>query len=496
MVKLNLQLFAHKIDAIEELAGGTKKNTSNYVGIVDYLNGQGQDSSYAARKELANSLGIENYSGTADQNNQLLAMLKNGQTSNTQNIDKNTSVNASSGSTGGSSIHGVNQATVDKMNSTFQTSTAYQDAMKYTNELLQQLSSGRTSYTDQIKDLMDQIQNRDPFEYDVDKDVLFQQYLASSMASGKTAMQDTIGQASALTGGYGSSYATSAGNQQYNAYIQDAYNNLPEYYQMAMEAYQMEGEEMYNQLSMLNQADITEYQRLYDSWNANFSNAQTMYQNEYQKWSDEVANAFNYAGLANSDYWNNANYQQSAAQFEREMGYKYAALNQANEQWQKEYEMSQQEMTYKYDINGDGKVDINDKKVSDTPVLEDPNETQMKKALDAYNTGGMDELNKYLNSLPSNVNKDRIAEYVGNFGAYDTKENPLPYDQRTYTKQKDTWNGFLSIGSLYGRIDPDDVVVDHYGNPYTLEQLEAEGLAEDILEALSKLDEEEKWSRK
>ena len=458
MVKLNLQLFAHKIDAIEELAGGTKKNTSNYVGIVDYLNGQGQDSSYAARKELANSLGITNYSGTADQNNQLLAMLKNGQTSNTQNIDKNTSVNASSGSTGGSSIHGVNQATVDKMNSTFQTSTAYQDAMKYTNELLQQLSSGRTSYTDQIKDLMDQIQNRDPFEYDVDKDVLFQQYLASSMASGKTAMQDTIGQASALTGGYGSSYATSAGNQQYNAYIQDAYNNLPEYYQMAMEAYQMEGEEMYNQLSMLNQADITEYQRLYDSWNANFSNAQTMYQNEYQKWSDEVANAFNYAGLANSDYWNNANYQQSAAQFEREMGYKYAALNQANEQWQKEYEMSLQEMNHKYDVNGDGVIDSKDK---DAQIdYKEPSPAQYSEILRLLNEEGEDAMYKYVDTLGADVDVEAIHNHIKQYGRGTVSG-------RTFT--------FISPGEskrYAGKINH-GVFRDQYGNDYTLEEIEA-----------------------
>ena len=85
---------------------------------------------------------------------------------------------------------------------------------------------------------MTQIQNREDFEYDVDKDPLFQQALASAMNSGKTAMQDTIGQASALTGGYGSTYATSVGNQAYNAYIEDAYNNLPEYYNMALQAYQ------------------------------------------------------------------------------------------------------------------------------------------------------------------------------------------------------------------------------------------------------------------
>ena len=40
-----------------------------------------------------------------------------------------------------------------------------------------------------------------------------------------------------MTGGYGSTYATTAGNQAYNAFIEDAYDNLPQYYQMAMEAY-------------------------------------------------------------------------------------------------------------------------------------------------------------------------------------------------------------------------------------------------------------------
>ena len=196
----------------------------------------------------------------------------------------------------------IDQSTWDTLNSSFVASDAYNQAMQYTNELLEKLNSGKTSYTDQIKELMSQILNREDFEYDVDKDTLFQQALASAMGSGKSAMQDTIGQASALTGGYGSTYATSAGNQAYNAYIEDAYNNLPEYYNMALQAYQAEGQEMYQQLDMLNAADATEWGRTYDTWQSNFANAQQMYNQEYGAWQDSITNAYNSANLQLSEH--------------------------------------------------------------------------------------------------------------------------------------------------------------------------------------------------
>ena len=48
------------------------------TSIVDYLKSQGQDSSYAARKQLAAQAGITNYSGTAAQNMNLLTQLQKG----------------------------------------------------------------------------------------------------------------------------------------------------------------------------------------------------------------------------------------------------------------------------------------------------------------------------------------------------------------------------------------------------------------------------------
>lgn len=223
----------------------------------------------------------------------------------------------------------IDSGTMATINSSFSASQSYRDAMEYTNQLLAKLSSGRTSYTSQVEAMMDKIMNREDFEYDVDSDQLFQQALASAMNSGKTAMQDTIGQASALTGGYGSTYATSAGNQAYNAFIEDAYNNLPEYYQMALQAYQMEGEEMYNQLGMFVDADNREYQRTYDAWSANFANAESMYNKEYGQWQDSVNNAFQSANLQLNEYGTRLDASSKLYDV-------YA--NQANTNYQREYQ--------------------------------------------------------------------------------------------------------------------------------------------------------------
>lgn len=57
-----------------------------YTGpsIVDYLKSIGQDSSFTARKKLAEQLGITGYTGTAQQNTQMLNMLRNSQNTATQ----------------------------------------------------------------------------------------------------------------------------------------------------------------------------------------------------------------------------------------------------------------------------------------------------------------------------------------------------------------------------------------------------------------------------
>ncbi len=55
----------------------------------------------------------------------------------------------------------------------------------------------------------------------VDEVALFDQYADYYKRQGKLAMEDTIGRAAALTGGYGNSYAEVAGNQVYDSHIAD-----------------------------------------------------------------------------------------------------------------------------------------------------------------------------------------------------------------------------------------------------------------------------------
>lgn len=238
--------------------------------------------------------------------------------------------------------------TKNALNAKFKQPAVVTEADNYINNQLKVIQSGKTSYSDQVKDMMSQIMGRDKFAYDVDSDPLFQQALASAMNSGKQAMQDTMGQASALTGGYGSTYATMAGNQAYNSFVQDAYNNLPQYYQMAMEAYQMEGDEMYRQFDMVNSADEKEYGRNVNAYETTFNYRNRMYDEAYQKFRDEKSDAFNMAGLeisehgqlvsdaynyynASSNYANNLYTQDfNKWQSEIDQAYKYASMLNSN----------------------------------------------------------------------------------------------------------------------------------------------------------------------
>jgi hypothetical protein len=242
----------------------------------------------------------------------------------------------------------------DKVSQGVQLPESVKQAFAWLEGQQEYFKNGKTSWDDKIMSQIGAIENREKFEYDVDNDQLFQQALASAMNSGKTAMQDTIGQASSLTGGYGSTYATSAGNQAYNSFIEDAYNNLPEYYQMALSAYQAEGDEMYRLLGMYTQMGETEWNRNVDSYNlmsdyanserdfayrshqddiANTYNVMNMYDGFYKQenaegltmWQQKIDNAWKTIGQQSSDYWSQTNFDEGVRQFDQTFNATYTS---------------------------------------------------------------------------------------------------------------------------------------------------------------------------
>ena len=56
---------------------------------------------------------------------------------------------------------------------------------------------------------------------------LYRQYESAYRRGGKQAMEDTMANAAALTGGYGNSYASTAGNQAYQSYLAELNQILP-----------------------------------------------------------------------------------------------------------------------------------------------------------------------------------------------------------------------------------------------------------------------------
>ena len=128
------------------------------------------------------------------------------------------------------------------------------------NDVLSGMIGGRagsftSKYEQQIADLYDQIMNRPQFTYDVNKDPLFQQYRNEYMQGGQRAMQDTMGQAAALTGGYGSSWGTTAGYQAYQQYLQALNDRIPELEQRAFDRYAYEGDQARENLNMTTDLD-------------------------------------------------------------------------------------------------------------------------------------------------------------------------------------------------------------------------------------------------
>ena len=124
------------------------------------------------------------------------------------------------------------------------TKTEFDSTMEALRRAESVLPDFTSSYDSQIRRLYDEIVNRPAFRYDPAGDPLYQSYRTQMVGEGQRAMRDTMGQAAALTGGYGSSYAQSVGQQEYEYYLRRLGQVMPQLYRAAWERYSAEGDEL------------------------------------------------------------------------------------------------------------------------------------------------------------------------------------------------------------------------------------------------------------
>lgn len=149
--------------------------------------------------------------------------------------------------------------------------------------------TGQSDFYNQWKGLLEQYNNRDPFSYDMASDGLYQQYADQYTRLGNQAMQDTIGQAAALTGGYNSSYAQNAGQQAYQGYLDRLNDIVPELYEQARGLYAQEGDEILQKAQLAAQGYN---QETADYWNnLNYWSQQAGQEQNYNLAVDQQAQA-------------------------------------------------------------------------------------------------------------------------------------------------------------------------------------------------------------
>lgn len=259
---------------------------------------------------------------------------------------------------------------------TYSQSQSVSDAYAYLQNIVNNKPGAFSSaYQDQLQSLYDSIMNRDKFSYDLNNDALYQQYAKQYAKLGNQAMQNTMASAAALTGGYGSSYASTAGQQAYNAYLSQLGDIAPELYTRAYERYQNEGNDLLNRYQVTN----------------------NLYEADYNKYRDSV-----------NDYQNSLNYAYNNYNNERDLDYQryLDSLSQYNYEVEQAYNRSQDALSqqnrdrdYAYQLARDA---ISDERYN--------SEIEYQKYLDEYQMA-QDAINSQAN-LDSAETRGMIKGYV------------------------------------------------------------------------------------
>ena len=239
-------------------------------------------------------------------------------------------------------LQGLSQTTSEHMQNAQQ---GYQagDAVSQAQQTLQQIQNNKpqsynSKYQPAMDSILEQIQNPKEFKYEFNGDNLFKGYADLYTQKAKQASADAMGQAAALTGGYGNSYAQMVGNQQYQQNLLPLYDKGIELYDRAYQKYRDDQAELQNRYGLLSGADDTAYGRYRDD----VGDWQTEEQQAYNRFQD--AQNFDY-----TQYQNDLNYWTGLAQIENAAWATEQQRQDAIAQWNQQYALQQQQFQAEQD---------------------------------------------------------------------------------------------------------------------------------------------------
>lgn len=190
-----------------------------------------------------------------------------------------------------------------------------------------------SQYKDQISSALDKVTNRQEFTYDPLKDASYQALSKIYTKRGEQARQNTLGDAAAMTGGYASSYATSAAAQAQSDYNQQLAAQIPALQEAAYNRHLNDFNMNLNALNALQQADDSAYGKYRDT----VADNQWMYGNLYDDYRNNVADTQWKTEFDRNKYENDRAYKRDVYESNRDYKYQKGRDKVSDKQWAKEY---------------------------------------------------------------------------------------------------------------------------------------------------------------
>ena len=354
-----------------------------------------------------------------------------------------------------------------------QTVTDLQNQLNATSKPVQQQSQ----FQDTLQQIMDKILNKEEFTYDVNADALYNQYKDQYMAAGKTAMQDTMGQAAAMTGGYGNSYAQAVGQQQYQGYLQQLNDKIPELYQLARDSYDRDVNNLYNQYGLLSDAEAKEYSRYRDTLDDYYAERDYLtnrYYNEkdfdygqwadardfsYQQHRDSIADEQWQKSFDRDVYESDRNYNRSVYESDRDYDYRVGRDQVSDSQWQMQFDQGvyESDRDYNYRVGRDAVEDarydaewkntLDRQKVADSQWLKEYNIALME-AQSKYGSSDDDDDTSTSGSTKTKTqNTQKILEKFNKQYGWGTTGQAIPTPE-TLVAMKNELDALADSGNL------------------------------------------------
>ena len=196
--------------------------------------------------------------------------------------------------------------------------------LKASRDELAEIEGGRPSeyqskYDDEISQLINELGETKKFNYDIESDPLWHSIKDQYQRNAILGMQNAMGDAANMTGGYGSSNAVIAGQQAYQQNISEMTDIIPELQNTALNAWQANRGALTDNLYALMNADDADY---------------TKWMNEYNMWAtDREYYAQKVANMSDEEF---NRYLAELSSWENDRAY-YAGQKQqavANQQWE------------------------------------------------------------------------------------------------------------------------------------------------------------------